>query len=154
MGFLIFAVALTFLIYLFRAGLREHKKQKELDSEFISSLGESRLALQYLDLIDDIANQKSPVGYTELRGERYLGTFVGAKNFDTKRDVALIVTTKAIVAQTDHHEDRVTWSSVRKFEIKRDGLEILKSRGGRKAFQCEDSEFLALAEAAYLRSSK
>lgn len=151
---IVVGLCVAFVMFLRRVGLRQLEKKDAIDNEFIQSIDEHRLALQYLDLIDDIANQKSPIGYTELRGERFLGAFVGAKNFDTKRDVVLIVTTKAIVAQSGHLEDRVTWSSVRKFEIKRDGLELHKARGGRKAFKFEDPEFLALAEAAFLRSSK
>jgi hypothetical protein len=151
---LVIIVCAAFVMLLRRIGLRQIEKKVATDNEFLASLSEARLALQYLDLIEDIANQKSPVGYSELRGERFLGALFGAKNFDTKRDVTLVVTTKALVAQSDHNEDRVTWSSVRKFEIKRDGLEMFKSQGGRKAFLCDDLEFLALAEAAYLRSSK
>jgi hypothetical protein len=153
-GFLlIIAVCVAFVMYLRKIGLREIEKKTAIDNEFLASLAEARLALQYLDLVTDIANHKSPVGYRVVRGEKFLGAFVKAKNFDTKSEVDLIVTTKALVAQSQYGEDRITWSSVRKFEIKRDGLEIFKSRGGRKAFQCEDCEFLALAEAAYLRSS-
>jgi hypothetical protein len=151
---IVVGLCVAIVMFLRRVGLRQLKKEDAIDHEFIVSLGEHRLALQYLDLIKDIADQKSPVGYTELRGERFLDAFVGARNFDTKQDVVLIVTTRAIVAQSDYREDRVTWSSVRKFEIKRDGLELHKARGGRKAFKCEDPEFLALAEAAFLRSSK
>ncbi len=151
---IVVGLPVAFVMFLRRIGLRQQEKKDAIDQEFLASLAEHRLTLQHLDLIDDIANQKSPLGYAEMRGERFLGAFVGAKNFDTKQKIDLIVTTKAIVAQSDYREDRVTWSSVRKFEIKRDGLELYKARGGRKAFQCEDPEFLALAEAAFLRSSK
>ena len=151
---IVVGIPVAFVIFLRRIGLRHQEKKDAIDHEFLATLAEHRLAIQYLDLIDDIASQKSPLGYAEMRGERFLGAFVGAKNFDTKQKIDLIVTTKAIVAQSDYREDRVTWSSVRKFEIKRDGLELYQARGGRKAFQFEDPEFLALAEAAFLRSSK
>ena len=149
-----FAVIGTILVFLlFRAASRERAKQKSIDNEFLLNLEESRLAYRYLDIIDDVARHASSEGYAEKRGEKLLGSYSGATNFDTKEVGSLFVTTKAIVFSNDRLADRITWTSIRAFHVKRDGLEILRTRGWRKAYKCDDPSFLALAEAAFLRGS-
>lgn len=153
MAILFLAIAGLLILVIFFAGFRIKKRQDELNKDFLLSLEEGRLEYRLLDLHRDVAiRDPSSVGYIPLRGEKLLGYNLDAQNFDTKERGRLYITTKAVVFQSERKSDRLTWSSMRTFELKREGLEIKKARGWRKAFRCEDPNFLALAEAAYLES--
>lgn len=152
MGEIIFLLIVGLLaLWAYRAKKRLPKYYNISDEDFDAKLAEGRLQYSLLSLSDDVAiREPSRYGYTPVRGEKLLGVHLDSANFDSKIRGRLFVTTKALVFAHGDRTDRNTWSSLAHFELKRDGLELQKARGWRKAYVCRDANFLALAEAAFL----
>ena len=141
------ALAVLGIFYL---GLREHKKQRLADEAFSQAFAEgyrrfsNLIATQNLSIPDPQTE-----GYSPVRGEIVFGFSKVLRDHDRDIEGRLVITSKALVFEGETRSDRLVYSSLSHIEAKRDGVEVRKRNGPRRAFRTGDPQLLALIVAAF-----
>ena len=130
-----------------------YKTQQKEDEAFARAF--EKAVLEYSSRIaqhDIVVIAPEAEGYRPVRGEIVFAIIPNVKNHDTQADGKLIITSKAIVFETPSRSERLTYTSLSNVEAKRDGIELRKRKGPRRAFRLSNPNLLGLMVAAFNQS--
>jgi len=149
---LVWAIALLALLLII--GAFGYRAEKRADAKFTHHF--ARSVNDYCRRISagdcQVASPES-YGYHPVRGEVVFAILEGISDHDTKAQGRLIVTSKAVIFETQIRSERLVYSGLSNVEAKRDGVEIRRRKGPRRAYRLTDPNSLGLLVAAYQQAA-
>ena len=147
---MIWGISILVVAGIFLFGIKEYRKQRRADEAFSQAFADAYGRFSQLIASRNISIPDPQMdGYNPVRGEIVFGFSKLLRDHDRDIEGRLIVTNKALVFESQARSDRLVYPSLSHIEAKRDGVEMRKRNGPRRAFRTGDPELLALIVAAF-----